>query len=376
MTDLRQQLRELTALVGISSREDDVVKYMYSAFSRYSDNVDVDMLGNVTAAFPCGREGAQKLMFFAHMDEVGMVVKKVEPSGFLRVERLSAVNNHVLPGAAYSVRTHSGKLVPGVIGAKSHHFMTPDEKLRLPDFHQLYLDIGCKTAQEAESMGITTGCVVAFEHRFIEMGNNIVATKSIDDRAGLLALLGLAKHLQGRAYDFDIYIVASVQEEFNLRGIMPAARRIDPDIAVCIDVAPLADTPDTAAGCELSMGAGPALAYYTYHGRGTLNGLIPNEKLVHFFEEVCGKQGIKFQREVSRGCLTESSYIAISGEKGVACVNISVPTRYTHTPVEMASLDDISATIDMLTAFADNWNPQTDLRKHIWHELEDTTCHG
>jgi len=364
MQNLSTTLRELTSLVAISSREDEVVAYMHKALSRHTDQVSVDMLGNVSAAFLSGRENAQKILFFAHMDEVGMAVKRVESDGFLRLERLSAVNSHVLPGAVYNVRTHQGTLIKGVIGAKAHHFMAADEKAKLPEMKDLFLDIGCRSVAEVEALGITAGCVVAFEHQFVEMPNNLIATKSLDDRVGLVTLLGLAEHIAGKTYDFDIYIVASVQEEFNIRGIMPAVRAIRPDIAIGIDITPPADTPDLAGANELKLGGGPALTYYNYHGRGTLNGIIPNEKLIHFIEDVCKKEDIPFQREISRGLLNETAYISISGETGVATASISVPTRYAHTPVETACLDDIAATIRLLCAFTDSWNPQTNLRKH------------
>ena len=364
MNEARQWLRELTALVGVSSREDDVVKYMSDGFSKYSDRVEVDMLGNVTASFPCGRDDAQKILFFAHMDEVGMVVRKVEDDGFLRLERLSAVNSHTLQGTVYNVRTQEGKLIKGVIGAKAHHVMSNDEKNKVPEIQQLFLDIGCRSAEQAEELGVTEGCVVAYEQRFIEMPNNLVSTKSLDDRVGLVTLLGLAEHLKGKQYPFDIYLTASVQEEFSIRGIMPAVRKTDPDIAIGMDITPSADTPDLKWYNELRLGGGPAMTYYNYHGRGTLNGIVPNEKLVHFLEMTCKKEGIAFQREICRGVLNETSYISISGQKGVAAASVCIPTRYAHTPVETASLDDIAATIQLLCAFTDNWDPAICLKKH------------
>ena len=366
MNEIREWLRDLTALVGVSSREDDVANYMADAFSQTTDQVEVDMLGNVTAAFLSGCDDAQRILFFAHMDEVGMIVRKVEDDGFLRLERLSAVHSHTLQGTVYNVRAHSGKLVQGVIGAKAHHTMSADEKNKVVDMHQLFLDIGCRSAEQAEQLGITAGCIAAYDHRFIEMPNNIVASKSLDDRVGLVTLLGLAKHLKGKKYPFDIYLTASVQEEFNIRGIMPAVRKIDPDIAIGMDITPSADTPDLKSYNETRLGGGPALTYYNYHGRGTLNGIVPNEKLVQFLESTCVQENIAFQREVCRGVLNESSYISISGKKGVATASVCIPTRYAHTPVETASLDDIAATIKLLCAFTDRWNPEINLKLCVY----------
>lgn len=362
MDQLKRQLNELTALIGLSSREDEVVRYMHSQFRQSTGQVEVDMLGNVTAAFSCGRPDAQRILIFAHMDEVGLMVKAIEPDGFLRLERLTAVNSLVIPGAVYNVRTHQGAYVKGVVGVKSHHFLQADEKDKMPDLHSLFLDIGCRNRQQVLDLGISEGCVVAFQHNFVEMPNNVVSAKSLDDRVGLLVLIHLARHLQGKALPFDVYLTASVQEEFNIRGIMPAARRVDPDIAIGIDITPSEDTPDMPKG-GVRLGSGPALTYLNYHGRGTLNGIVPNENLVHFMEGVCEAAQIPFQREVARGLLTETAYVAISGSKGVATVNVSVPTRYAHTPVETACMDDIDGTIRMLCGFLDRWDPANNLKK-------------
>ena len=363
IASLKQQLKDLTALVGLSSREDDVVRYMYHAFKESTDDVAVDTLGNVTAAFRCGQPEAQRVMIFAHMDEVGLMVKKVEEDGFLRMERLTAVNSHIIPGTVFNVRTHAGKLVQGVVGAKSHHFMSAADKSRVPELSELFLDIGCSSKKQVNDLDITEGCVIAFTHNFVELADGIISTKSLDDRVGLLIMLRLAQHLKGRKLNYDIFLVASVQEEFNIRGIMPAARMIDPDIALGIDITPSGDTPDIGGATNVRLGGGPAFTYLNYHGRGTLNGFVPNEALVHFLEMACQEADIPFQREVARGLLTETAYVAISGTKGVATANISVPTRYAHTPVETANMGDIEATIRLFERFVDTWHPGCILKK-------------
>ncbi len=363
MNQIKERLKELTALVGVSSREDEVVQYMYKHLKAHFDDVEVDMLGNVTARFLSGQKDAQRVLFFGHMDEVGLIVKKVEDDGFLRLERVSAVNNHVLPGSILQVRTHKGTYVKGVVGAKSHHLMSPAEKDKMPDLSVLALDIGCRSREEAAALDITEGCIVAYTHNFVEMGNNLISTKSLDDRMALVVLLALAEHAKGKKLPFDLYLIASVQEEFNIRGIMPAARKVDADVAIGIDISPAGDSPDAKGATYLTVGKGPAFTYLNYHGRGTLNGIVPNEALVHFLESVCQKGGIAFQREICRGVLTETSYIAISGDKGVATANISVPTRYAHTPVEVLSLDDLAKTIELVCGFVDQWDGQLNLKK-------------
>ncbi|HWR24394.1 MAG TPA: M20/M25/M40 family metallo-hydrolase [Feifaniaceae bacterium] len=361
--NLKQELRELTALTGISSREDEVVRYMYHKFRETTDDVSVDMLGNVTAAFKSGRPDAQRILVFAHMDEVGLMVKKVESNGYLRLERLTAVNSHIIEGTVFHVRTHGGEPVKGIVGAKSHHFMSAADKSRVPELSELFLDIGCTSKEQVNALDITEGCVVSFAHSFTELSNDIVSTKSLDDRAGLLVMLELARHLKGSEFTADYYLVASVQEEFNIRGIMPAVRAVDADVAIGLDITPAGDTPDVCGVTDVRLGAGPAFTYLNYHGRGTLNGLVPNEALVHFLERTCENYGIPYQREVCRGLLTETAYVAISGSKGVATASVSIPTRYAHTPVETASLKDIQSTISLFTHFTDTWDSSCCLKK-------------
>ena len=361
--NLKQELRELTALTGISSREDEVVRYMYHKFKETTDDVSVDMLGNVTAAFKSGRPDAQRILVFAHMDEVGLMVKKIENNGYLRLERLTAVNSHIIEGTVFHVRTHGGKPVKGIVGAKSHHFMSAADKSKVPELSELFLDIGCTSKEQVNELDITEGCVVSFVHSFTELSNDIISTKSLDDRAGLLVMLELARHLKGKKLTADYYLVASEQEEFNIRGIMPAARTVDADVAIGLDITPAGDTPDVGGATDVRLGAGPAFTYLNYHGRGTLNGLVPNEALVHFLERTCENNGIPYQREVCRGLLTETAYVAISGSKGVATASVAIPTRYAHTPVETASLRDIQSTVSLLTRFADTWDPSYCLKK-------------
>ena len=360
---IKARLKEICFIEGISCREDNVVKYMYNQFSKYSKNVVVDMLGNVTASFLSGKENAQRIMIFAHMDEVGLVVKHVRDDGYLQLERLSAVNSHIIPGTVFNVRTHDGKLVSGVVGAKSHHFMKAEEKTRMPELSELFLDIGCRNKAEVLALNIDTGCVVSFSPQFTCLQNDIIATKSVDDRIACLALLDLAEYVQDKKLDFDLYLCASVQEEFNIRGIMPAVRNINPDIAIGLDISPSGDTPELKGTSDITLGGGPTLTYFNYHGRGTLAGLIPNEALVKFIEQTCVKQNIPFQREVARGLLTETAYIQISGNKGVATAAIAIPTRYTHTPIETVCIDDYIYTVDLLKGFVDHWDGSVNLYK-------------
>jgi putative aminopeptidase FrvX len=131
-----------------------------------------------------------------------------------------------------------------------------------------------------------------------------------------------------------------VQEEFNLRGAMVAAQQIRPTAAISIDLVAASDTPDIHGGNAVEVGAGPVVGTYTFHGRGTLNGLIPHPRLLSIVEEAADAQKVDLQRHATIGLLTDASYVQLVGE-GVACVDVAWPTRYTHSGVEVCSLDDL-----------------------------------
>jgi putative aminopeptidase len=141
----------------------------------------------------------------------------------------------------------------------------------------------------------------------------------------------------------------SVQEEFNLRGAVTAARMLQPDIAIQLDLMLATDTPDMAARGDLVLGGGPAMSLYSFHGRGTLNGTIPHPALVQLFEETAAREEIALQRSAQTGILTDNSYVQLVG-KGVAAIDLGFPCRYTHSALEACDLDDLEALARLLVA--------------------------
>jgi putative aminopeptidase FrvX len=146
-----------------------------------------------------------------------------------------------------------------------------------------------------------------------------------------------------------VYVVGTVQEEFNLRGAQPVAQTLRPDIAICIDGGPAADTPDLRGFSDVRLGGGPIMNLYSFHGRGTLNGLLPHPALVRHFEATARAHDLPLQRHASFGGLTDASYVQLVGE-GIATIDLGVCRRYTHTPIEVTDLRDVDATVALLTA--------------------------
>ena len=144
-----------------------------------------------------------------------------------------------------------------------------------------------------------------------------------------------------------MYLVGTVQEEFNLRGAMMAARTVKPAVAIGVDGGAASDTPDLKGRGMLSLGAGPVLTHYNFHGRGTLNGVIAHPGVLRFVEECAARAGVSIQRNASIGGLTDGAYLQLEGA-GVRLVDVGVPRRYTHSPCEVLDLRDAEAMVRWL----------------------------
>lgn len=342
-------LKELTALKGVSGHESEVVKRLFKEAQKHAGDIKVDNLGNITVHIPTEAKSMPKVVVFAHMDEIGMIVKAIEPTGFLRLEKVGGIHEQIMPGTKMVIRTSDGKDIYGIVGVRAHHVIPPEEKKRIPEIKELYLDIGAKSRQQVEEWGINIGNMVTYVPDWIEYGNDRVSCKSMDNRAANCVLLELIARFSKEVWTGpDLYIVFGVQEEFSVRGIMPAIRSIDPDICIGLDITVVYDTPDTLGMGEVKIGEGPAITYLHYNEGGTLAGQAHNEKLNAYLHKAAYKSGVPVQREVVVGVITETAFMNFEGSKGYITANISIPTRYTHTPVELLSLKDVEMLIELL----------------------------
>jgi len=269
-----------------------------------------------------------------------MIVKGVEDNGFIRIERVGGVPERILAASNVILQTSTGKIVKGVIGFVSHHLTPPEDKYIVKPIGQCYVDIGATSAKEVANAGVKIGTPVLYRPSFEKLVNNRVAATSLDDRGGCAVLVELAQHFGKKRPKVTLHLVGTVQEEFNLRGAMVAAQQIQPTAAISIDLVAASDTPDIHGGNAVEVGAGPVVGTYTFHGRGPLNGLIPHPRLLSLIEEAADAQKVDLQRHATIGLLTDASYVQLVGE-GIACVDVAWPTRYTHSGVEVCSLDDL-----------------------------------
>lgn len=336
---------ELMLIPGLAGHETRVA----AAIARHLDALGLphrsDRLGNLTCTIP-GDPALPPVMVFTHMDQLGFIIRKVEANGLIRLERLGGVPERALAAQAVVLCTDAGDL-PAVIANKSHHATGPEEKYRVLPYAELYVDAGFTSKDQAETAGVKIGTPVTYLPRAMTLANGRIAGTSIDDRAGCAALLKLAEARRGKPGP-TLHCVWSVQEEYNLRGVLPAATALEPAIALQIDLLLACDTPDMTARGDVALGGGPGISLYSFHGRGTLNGVIPHPALVRLFEASASSARLPLQRSAHTGALTDLSYIQFMGPEGVACLDVGFPMRYSHSALEVVDPADLQGLVTLI----------------------------
>lgn len=334
-----RMIKDLCLIPGLSGYEENVRKYLEKKLNENKLEHTTDVLGNLICTLQ-GNKDIPSVMLFAHMDQLGFIVKKIEDNGFLRVERLGGVPENALASQEVIIQSEDGKYFNGIIGNKSHHVTPIEEKYKVVGYRDIYIDAGFSNKKDVIKNKINIGSPITYAPYFNLIGKNNLMATSIDDRAGCAVIFEVAKKLKKTINRPTIHIVFSVQEEFNLRGVLPVAQKLKPDIAIQIDLMLSSDTPDMEKQGEVLLGEGPCMSMYSFHGRGTLNGLIPHPRLVNLFTNVAKKNNIKLQRSATVGVLTDSSYIQFI-DKGVAAIDMGFPIRYSHSAREVCDIQDL-----------------------------------
>lgn len=338
---LDKYLEALVLLPGPSGHEQLVAAFMEHAFKQQGLSVAMDIVGNCIASFPVHQVEKPTVMVFAHMDSLGFFVRHIEENGFLRLERLGGIPEKALPGKKVMVLNRQGVEVPGVVGVKQHHLTPEEEKYAVEKYINLFVDIGARSLEDVLALGIDIGSPVAYRPQYQRLLGNRRLGSTLDNRTGCAALLMLAEMLRQEPSPNNVILVGTVWEELNLRGAMMAARTVQPDLAICLDGGTAGDTPEMAGYNSIHLGDGPILTYYNFHGRGTLNGMIPHPGMVRMMEQAATRAGIAYQKNVVVGGLTDAAYLQLE-QDGVPCVDVGIPRRYTHGPAEVADLQDVA----------------------------------
>lgn len=328
-------LEKLCLATGVSGEEDAVRELILKELETFADSVQVTPLGNIIAFKKGKSPAAQKLMLCAHMDEVGFVIVNITEDGFLKFNTVGGVRPEVLSGRAVLV---NGK-TPGVICAKPVHLMHGDEFEKPVPIDELSIDIGASTREEAQAL-VQIGDNASFVP-FFENSRGTVKAKALDDRAGCFVLLEMLRETPA----FDLHFVFSVQEEIGMRGAGTAAYTIEPDAAIVLEgttAGDIAGVESVDAVCRL--GAGAAVSFMDRKTIFTRS----------FFKralEIGKEAGIPCQPKTASAGGNDAGSIHVT-KCGVKTITLAVPCRYIHSPVALASEQDIENTIRLTAELA------------------------
>lgn len=359
---IERYLKDTAMIPALAGYEQKLAAYMKKIFESLGYITQIDTFGNCIAKLDGTDPKAPVIMVFAHMDSLGFLVRYIEDDGFIRIERLGGIPEKVLPSTQIQIQCRDGSMVDGVIGVKTHHVTPPEEKYVVDKYMKLFVDIGATSKHQVMDLDIDIGSPIVYKPKFQKLQGTKVILSAADNRGGCTTILELANLLKDNPQKCTIYLVGTVQEEFNLRGAMVAARTVKPDVAVCIDGGGGTDTPDLRGTGDIKCGCGPTMSMYNFHGRGTLNGTIPHPAMVRLFEEAAKRTGIRFQRSARIGGLTDLAYVQLEG-KGVMAIDVGFPGRYTHSPCELLDMSDIEKLSLWIFDFLKNIDRNTDFSR-------------
>lgn len=319
------ELKKLCLINGASGDEKRVREYISSRIR--ADELFTDNLGNLIAFKKGKKQPKNKIMFSAHMDEVGFMITHISENGFLSFGEVGGINPSVVLGRG--VRLESG--AAGVIGTKAVHQQSADERKSFPAISELYIDIGAKSREEAEKFA-PLGSYAYFDDDFFSFGDGFIKGKAIDDRAGCLVLVEM---INGEP-EYDAWYVFSVQEEIGTRGAAAAAFTVAPDIALVLESTTACDIAGVSGAkkvCELGKGA--VVSYMD-------NGAIYDRELYSLAMKTASENEIPVQTKTLIAGGNDSRSIHVS-RGGVRTCAISVPCRYLHSPSCVIKESDFNA---------------------------------
>ena len=336
-------LEKLCNAMSVSGDEGEVRRIVLEEAKPYADEIKVDALGSVLVRkkgmTASSHKKPLKVLLDAHMDEVGFMIVNDDENGFYNFETVGGIDPRHLVGKQVIVgRDH----IPGVIGAKPIHLTTVDERKNTISTDAMRIDLGPEGKAKV-------GDRATFATKFKRVGPSIMS-KSIDDRIGVAILIELLKHAPK---SIELCLSFSVQEEVGLRGAKVAAHYFEPDLAIAVDSTPARDLPDYEGNENITyntkLGEGPAI--YVAN-----SSTIDDPRLVRFLEETALKENIQFQFRQPGGGGTNAVAIQRS-RAGVPVVSVSVPHRYTHSPVSVSRISDWKNTLNLLHMALKNMTP-------------------
>ena len=326
-------LERLCNATGPSGYEGDVRSIIKEELKSYVDEIKVDKMGNIIAH---KKGNGKKVIIDAHMDEVGFIITGYNEDGTLRFDCLGGINSKVIPAKVVLI---GEKKIPGVIGLKPIHLQGAEERKKGVSYGQCCIDIGSNSKEETKKQ-VSLGEFAVFDTKFSEFGEGLLRGKAFDDRMGCAVLIELLRE----NYECDLYGVFNVQEEVGDRGAFVAAYNVKPDIGIALEGTICADMPNIPVHMRATeIGKGPAISIMDKTS-------LFDDRLSQEIITTAEEKGIPYQlrRAIAGG--NDAGAIHMSGE-GAVVATVSVPCRYIHSSISVASKADYENTKKLMIEF-------------------------
>jgi len=336
--DLLTATKELSEAAGVSGFESEVQSLIRTQWEPFVDEFRQDALGNLIAVrrgnTPAG-ESRRSVMLATHCDEIGLMITGIT-EGFLRITEVGGIDPRVLPGQEVTV--HGRQAVAGIIGLRPPHLMQPAERKKPVPLSELFVDVGL-SQEEAESL-FDVGDPITLRVEATELRGERLTGKALDNRVSVAAAGYCLSLLKGMNHSWDVYAVATSQEEVGLRGAIVSTYGLMPDLAIAIDV---------------TFGAAPGLPEtetFKVDGGPTI-GFGPNAHPAMYTMLVDAAKAIEmpYQMEPIPGRSGTDGWALQVSRSGIPTALIGIPLLNMHTPVEVVAIPDVRRTGRLLAEF-------------------------
>lgn len=323
---------KLCKIPGVSGNEGDVRAAILKEIAPHC-TAETDNLGNIIAFKKGKNRPKSKVVFSAHMDEIGLIITYIDDSGYLKFAPVGGIDSRILVGKTVFIGQNQ---TTGVIGSKAVHQQTADERKALPESDKLFIDIGAKNQSEALAK-VCLGDTAVFESHFLNLGSELLAAGALDDRAGCALLIELLK----TEAEYDFYCAFTILEEVGCHGAVGVGNTLQPDIAVAVETTTASDVAGVAEDKQVChLGKGPVLSFMD-------KGTVYDKPLYEFIMAEAKKEGISVQAKagVFGGNESRSYQTAAGGAKTAA---VSFAARYLHSPHCVINKKDIAPMLALL----------------------------
>jgi len=312
----------------------------------FADRLESDAYGTAWATLDGAGKKPKRVMFEAHADEIGYMVKYISKDGFISVDRVGGSDAATARGRRVDILGDKGT-VRGIIGNIAIHIRDKEDE-KVPKVHELWIDIGVTSSAQVAKAGIRVGHPAVYADTVEELGEHRLVGRALDNRIGGFIIAEVIARLSKRKTRVASTVIAmnAVQEEIGGNGAKMAAHRLMPDVAVVLDVTHGTDTPcvDVKKHGEVKLGGGPSLTH------GSANHVAVVQRLI----EVAEAKKIPLQHESSSRYTGTDTDVIFTQQHGIPSALVSLPLRYMHSVVEMADLRDVEQVIQLLVAFAES----------------------